>query len=95
MPAWTPNDITLSVDAYIRWQTHSDDEEDIVATLAQETNRDRTAARAGMMAVGNVDPEVAHGPALTPFAQVIAEHLWNDRVELRRLVRVVRQRLHG
>lgn len=35
--------------------------------------------RAGMMAIGNIDPEVAHGPALTPFAHVIAEQLWNHR----------------
>ncbi len=77
---WSADQIVLSVAAYVEWRAAPPKEAAIVARLAAETGRPASAAKQGMLAVGNVDAAVGRGPRITPFAAAVASHLLNDIV---------------
>ncbi len=89
---WTPNDIVLSIQAYLDRRADPDGADRTIKRLAADTRRSYSAAKAGMDAIGIVDPDLENGPGLTPFAEVVARHLWSHPRELRHLVRAIRNR---
>lgn len=88
--AWSPNDIVLSIDAYLRLREAPDQSEAIIGELCELTGADAGAVRAAIEAVGQADPRNGRGPRLPPFARHLATYLLTDRRELQRLVRVIR-----